>query len=151
MTVKKKKKVVKKTTQNKKKEVANPIGRPTTYKPEYCQVVIDFMDKGYSKEATAGHLSISKYTLYEWIKKYPDFANAVHIGETKSQVTWEKKAVDHAVHTKDGKRLDSRIYALQMKNRFGWSDKKEVINHESTEKKKTFGFSLDEEPSYGDE
>lgn len=120
------------------------IGRPAEYKPEFCNIVIEQMQKGYSKEATAGAIGISKQTFYRWMKEYKDFSDAVQIGEVLSQQTWEGKAVDYSVHTKDGKRLDSRIYALQMKNRFGWTDKKEINVGEET--RKTFNFKLDVTP-----
>ena len=140
-----KKKVAKKKATKKVSKVTNKkVGRPTKYDESFCEVVIEQMGKGYSKEATAGYLEISKETFYNWMREHPEFLDAVQIGEAKSQRTWESKAVDYSVHTKDGKRLDSRIYALQMKNRFNWTDKKEVNLGEETSKK--FSFSLDVKP-----
>jgi transposase-like protein len=135
-----KKKATKKTKTTKK------VGCPTKYDPKFCEDVIEQMAKGYSKEAVAGYLGISKDTLYRWIKEHKEFSDAVHIGETKSQFLWESKAVDYSVHTKDGKRLDSRIYSLQMKNRFNWTDKKEIELGEETSKK--FAFTLDQKSSH---
>ena len=120
------------------------LGRPSTYDPKFCDLVIEAMAKGYSKEATAGAIGICKATLYDWISKHKEFAYAVNAGEHLSQLTWEGKAIDYCVHTKDGMRLDSRIYALQMKNRFGWADKKEIEIGPETKKK--FNFSLDVKP-----
>ena len=148
MVTKTNKKAPRKKATKKTPAKKNPVGRPTDYDPSMCEIVIENMALGYSKEAVAGILDISKSTLYERVKKYPEFSNAVHRGDTKSQFLWEGKAIEHAVHTKDGKRLDSRIYALQMKNRFGWSDKKEIELGEET--KKTFAFALDVKPTYED-
>ena len=144
-----KKKVRKKTIKNAKGvEIPAPkkVGRPTDYCPSFCEVVIEEMSKGYSKEASAGYIGVSKQTFYRWMEEHVEFRDAVHIGEVKSQRTWENKAVDFAVHTKDGKRLDSRIYALQMKNRFDWSDKKEIKVEEENKAVKSFSFNFVEAP-----
>ena len=138
-----KKKVVKKTT--KKQPTKKPVGRPTKYDKKYCEVVIELMAKGYSKEACAGYIGIAKNTLYEWAKANPDFQDAISIGEAKSQFFWESMATDYTVFSKNGKQINGQVYGLNMKNRFNWSDKKEVTTEEK-ETKKTFAFDLSEEP-----
>jgi transposase len=153
-TIKKKvtkKKVAKKKATNKKRspvleetEKPNPVGRPTKYKPDYCEVIIEKMAEGYSKEAVAGYIGISKNTLYEWAKANKDFQDAIAIGESKSRLHWENKLVEYAVHTKNGKQINGQVFNLNMKNRFGWSDKKEIALEEET--KKSFAFSLDKKP-----
>ena len=125
-------------------EKPNPVGRPTKYKPEYCEVIIEKMAEGYSKEAVAGYIGISKNTLYEWAKAHKDFQDAIAIGETRSQLHWEGKLVEYAVHSKNGKQINGQVFNLNMKNRFGWSDKKEIALEEET--KKSFAFSLDKKP-----
>lgn len=162
MTVKKKaKKVIKKTTTKKpaakkpaakKVEEKNPVGRPTKYDPAFCEVVIEQMALGFSKEAVAGYIGISKDTLYQWAAKHTEFSDAIALGEAKSQYVWEKKSVDFAVHTKNGKQINAQVYNLNMKNRFNWSDKVETKNEDTTEKtKKTFAFTLEEQPAQDDE
>lgn len=148
-TAKKKatKKISKKTIKNAKgKDIPapKPMGRPVEYREEFCAVVIEEMAKGYSKEAVAGVIGISKETLYQWAKKYPNFSDAISIGESKSRVFWENKLVEYAVHTKNGKQINGQVFNLNMKNRFGWKDKQEVDVGDST--KKAFGFSLDKKP-----
>lgn len=155
MTVRKKKKVTKKATKKQpSKKVSDstkkvskekrPVGRPTKYDPAFCETVIEYMAKGYSKEAVAGVLDIDKTTLYEWAKKYPEFSNAIAKGESKSRLFFEGKLLNHLTHTKNGEQLNGQVFNLNMKNRFGWSDKKEVNLGEETAKK--FNFSLDKKP-----
>lgn len=141
----KKKKVVKKTTRKNTPEKSTKFGRPTKYDKKYCDVVIDYMSRGYSKEACAGAIGISKNTLYEWAKKHEDFKDAISIGEARSQLFWEAMAVDYTVHSKNGKQINGQVYGLNMRNRFNWSDKKEITVEEK-DKKKTFAFDLSEEP-----
>jgi len=138
-----KKKVLKKTT--KKTTEKKPVGRPTKYDKKYCEVVIELMAKGYSKEACAGAIGIAKQTLYDWAKAHKEFSDAISIGEARCQFFWESMGVDYTVFSKNGKQINGQVYGLNMKNRFNWSDKKEVQVEES-EKKKTFAFDLLEEP-----
>ncbi len=58
-------------------------GRPTDYDPSYCEIAIDFMSQGYSQTALAGHLSISKQTLYNWMQEHPEFLDAISIAKPK--------------------------------------------------------------------
>lgn len=141
-----KKKVSKKTTRKKAPVKKKPIGRPTKYDEKYCEVVIELMAKGYSKEACAGYIGIAKQTLYNWIKDNPAFLDAVSIGESKCQFFWETMGVDYTVFSKNGKQLNGQVYGLNMKNRFNWSDKKEVTTEEKADVSKKFAFDLSEEP-----
>jgi hypothetical protein len=149
MTTKKKvakKKVSKKAT--KKTVSKKPVGRPTKYDPAFCEIVIEEMSKGYSKEATAGYLRISKDTLYEWAKKHKEFSDAVRIGESLSQRHWEETLVKHKTHTKNGTQINSQVFNLNMKNRFGWRDKQDVTTSDDKPKdKKTFAFDLSDDPT----
>jgi DNA-binding XRE family transcriptional regulator len=126
-----------------------PVGRPTKYDPAFCQRVIDFMAQGFSKEAVAGELHIHKETLYEWEKAHKDFSDSLKQGVELSRKFWEKIALDHLTHTAKGKQLNSTVWIFNMKNRFAWSDKKEIDIGEKTAK--TFGFKLDVAPDLLDE
>jgi hypothetical protein len=66
-------------------------GRPTTYKPEYCDQVIDFMGKGGSLTAFAGSLKQSAKTIYAWVERHPEFADAVERARAARLVPWEQK------------------------------------------------------------
>lgn len=101
-----------------------PAGRPTKYKPEMCQQVIDFMAQGYSKEATAAQIGIAKDTLYEWVKKHTEFSDAIKEGEDKSRLWWEKIGMAGMVGKVPG--FNATTWIFNMKNRHNWADKSEV-------------------------
>ena len=63
-------------------------GSPVKYKPEYCDMLIDFMSKGYSVEAFCGHINTTFETMYRWLKHpdYGEFRQAKKIGEGKRKV-----------------------------------------------------------------
>jgi hypothetical protein len=52
-------------------------GRPSEYRAEYCEAVIEFMAQGYSLTAFAGSIRKSRNAVYEWIGRHPAFGDAV--------------------------------------------------------------------------
>ncbi len=74
-------------------------GRPTHYKPEYCELVLDDMSKGFSLSAFAGLIGVCRDTLTEWVSKHPDFSLAVKQGKVLQLRAWEQKGLGIA----DGK------------------------------------------------
>src|SRR3954471_24188822 len=67
------------------------FGSPSQYRPEYCQRAIDYMRQGYSVTALAGHLEVSKDTVYDWINRYPDSCHAVSMGRAALVAALEHK------------------------------------------------------------
>ena len=119
--------------------MAHPGGRPTDYKPEYCEQLIEHMAKGLSFEAFAGVLSVSKQTLYNWADANTEFMDAKKIGIEHCRLFWERLGVDHIItksesfgkgEGSESKALNTGVYVFNMKNRFPeeWKDKKEVDN-----------------------
>ena len=100
-------------------------GRPTKYKSEYCDLVIEKMSQGYSKEAVAGFIGIAKDTLYNWIKAHKEFSDAIKRGEMLSQVFWEELGL---VGTTEGKNFNATAWIFNMKNRFNWRDKQDITS-----------------------
>jgi hypothetical protein len=77
-------------TKRKPKHLHEPMGRPTTYKPEYCQMLIEHMKKGFSFKSFAADVDCHYDTLYAWKEAHPDFSEAKKIGEAKSLKHWEQ-------------------------------------------------------------
>ena len=114
-------------------------GRPTIYKQEFCDLLIDHMEKGYSYESFAGLLGVSKQTIYDWEKANPEFLDAKKRATEKSRLFWEKVGIENIVNietmekgesgnfTAVKKSLNSAAWIFNMKNRFkdDWKDKHE--------------------------
>lgn len=106
----------------------NPIGRPTKYKPEYCQMLIEHMAQGLSFMSFAAKIDTTSVRLYDWVKRFPDFRYAKEVGTQKSLMFWEKLGVNNIISESQSpggwsRSLNSAVYRLQMANRFGWRDK----------------------------
>lgn len=61
----------------------NPEGRPSLYRPEYCDLVKEDMAKGYSLGAFAGLVGVNRSTLNNWMTDHPEFLEAVKEGKAK--------------------------------------------------------------------
>src|SRR5215471_7164651 len=96
----------------------HPGGRPSTYRPEYCQAVVEFMAKGKSLSAFAGSIRRSRVQVYEWISLYPDFAEAVEVGRAARLVPWEDKLLSSE---KSGE-VAATIFALKNSDPEEWRE-----------------------------
>lgn len=67
-------------------------GRPSLYRPEYCQQAVDHMATGASIASFAGEIGVARRTITNWEREYPDFAEAVEIGKAKLAAWWEGQA-----------------------------------------------------------
>jgi hypothetical protein len=95
------------------------FGRPTTYRPEYCQRAIEFMGEGYSVTALAGHLEMSKDAIYDWINLYPDFCHAINMGRAARVAALETKLLT----TSQGVGVTAAIFALKNADPDEWQDR----------------------------
>jgi hypothetical protein len=95
------------------------FGRPTLYRPEYCQRAIEFMGQGYSVTALAGHLGMSKDAIYDWINHYPDFCHAINMGRAARVAALEAKLLS----TSQGVGVTAAIFALKNADPDEWQDR----------------------------
>lgn len=72
--------------ESKKQETKNPVGRPTAFKPEYCDMLIDYRAQGGSYQGFGGIVSVSVQTLYDWELTYPEFLDAKRIAKAKHRL-----------------------------------------------------------------
>jgi hypothetical protein len=55
-------------------------GRPSEYKPRFCQVAATLASGGCTDEEIAEELSVSVRTLYRWKAQYPELCQAIEAG-----------------------------------------------------------------------
>lgn len=97
-------------------------GRPTKYDPAYCVKVKDLMMQGASKVEVAYHFGVHTDTIQEWEKVHPDFSVAIKEGVSLSEGWWQMQARKSL----ENQKFNSTLWYMNMKNRFGWSDKQET-------------------------
>ncbi|MGD9724506.1 MAG: helix-turn-helix domain-containing protein [Pirellulales bacterium] len=90
-------------------------GRPTKYKPEFCDAVIELGEQGKSRTQIARSLGVVRQTLTDWEASHPDFSDAMSIAEEYAQAWWEDRGQEGILL---GKQFNGFVYSFQMKNRF---------------------------------
>lgn len=107
----------------KKAEVKEQTGRPSLYKPEYCQMLIDHMSEGLSFLSFAGVVSVSYDTLYEWEKVHPEFSDAKGIARAK-QLIWDERLLNKGSQGSQ-RGYNAAAHKWKMANAHKWTDRVE--------------------------
>jgi len=85
------------------------FGRPTLYRPEYCQAVQEHMGKGRSLTAFAGEIKVSVDSVYEWIATHADFSESVKRGQAQRV----NKLEERLLSANNGGTAATSIFALK--------------------------------------
>lgn len=114
-----------------------PAGRPTKYRPEFCEIIIACGEEGKTLASMAEAIDVDRATVNEWIERYPEFSRAISRGLQKAQDWWEDKGRLATFGAFEG--YNATSYIFQMKNRFpkDWREKQDVehsgqVRHEVT-------------------
>lgn len=105
-------------------------GRPTEYKPEYCQEVDEYLKEfGGAQmrlpqiEDFAERIGKSLQCLNEWQKKYPEFGEAIDKIRLKQKI----QLVNDGVY--GGKEVNATIVKLMLQNNHGMKEKTDVTTN----------------------
>lgn len=98
------------------------VGRPTEYRPEYCELVIEKMGEGFSLTAFAGYIRVARETIYEWIKVHREFSDAVSRGKP-ARVYWLEGKL---LRSRKGAETSAAMFALKNADPTEWRDLKQV-------------------------
>lgn len=69
-----------------------PVGRPSKYKPEYCEAVIEMAKQGKGWANYAATFEIDRATLYDWAAAHEEFSTALTRAKVLEQQWWEDQA-----------------------------------------------------------
>ena len=59
-------------------------GRPTLYKPEYCQLATNYCLMGATDAELARYFEVNEDTVHEWKKVHPEFSESICLGREKA-------------------------------------------------------------------
>lgn len=101
-------------------------GRPTLYRDEYCDLVIEHMAEGASLTSFAGEIGVARSSINEWMGAHPEFSEAVNVGKAKCASWWEK--VNRSIAQVGGGTGSAQACALGLKNMAAddWREKVDV-------------------------
>jgi hypothetical protein len=66
-----------------------PVGRPSKYRPEFCEQVLEMAAEGKGPAGYAVKFEVDKASLYDWAAAHPDFSIALSRAKTIEQSWWE--------------------------------------------------------------
>jgi hypothetical protein len=114
-------------------KLKHPGGRPTLYRREMCDRLVEAMAEGLTAEAAAARIGISARSLFNWQKQHPEFLQAIQEGRQRSQLWWEERAIAMA----NGESGNTQIVMLGLRNRSraatGWNNDTVKLEHSGPE------------------
>jgi hypothetical protein len=95
-----------------------PGGRPTDYRPEYCELAVELGAQGKSLAQIGAAMGVARVTLWEWAAKHPEFAKAIARARDLALAWWEEQAHLGMWESPEGARLNPQLWSRSMAARF---------------------------------
>ncbi|HEY8879202.1 MAG TPA: hypothetical protein VIN03_16660 [Roseateles sp.] len=101
------------------------VGRPSGYRPEYCEQVIEWGKQGKSKAWMASQLDISRQTLDNWCDANPEFLDAMTRARAHAQAWWEDQGQAYMLMPQGAGTFNASVWSRSMAARFpeDWREK----------------------------
>lgn len=101
-----------------------PAGRPTDYRPEFCDQVVEWGRMGYSKAQIARELDVSRQTVDTWCSVHPEFLDSITHARDLALAWFESKGQEGL--EKSG--FNASLWAKMVSCRFreDYTERKEV-------------------------
>lgn len=92
----------------------NPVGRPTLYRPEYCDRVRAWGREGKSKAQIAAELGVARRTIDYWADANPEFLLALEEAHDYALAWWENTGMAGLPHGV----MNASVWSRSMAARF---------------------------------
>jgi hypothetical protein len=104
--------------------IKRPVGRPSLYKLEYCDKVIELGKEGCSPAEIASHFDVDRETLANWGEAHPEFLAALTRAKVHEQAWWEKAGKSGMIADKFNAQVWSKSVSARFRN--DYTERKEV-------------------------
>jgi transposase-like protein len=101
-----------------------PAGRPTSYRPEFCDDVIELGKQGKSQVQIACGLDVDPKTLRDWAEAHPEFSLALSRAKAFEQDWWENAGQTGMT----GDKFNAAVWKKSMEARFrdDYTERREI-------------------------
>ena len=101
-----------------------PVGRPSLYKPEYCEIAVELGKEGCSPAEIAAHFDVDRVTLIDWANAHDEFSTALMRAKIHEQAWWEKAGKSGMF----ADRFNATVWAKSVSARFrdDYAERREV-------------------------
>lgn len=69
-----------------------PVGRPSKYKPEFCERILEMAAEGMSFAEYAAEFGVDRASMYRWSEEHEDFRTALTRAKILEQSWFEREA-----------------------------------------------------------
>jgi hypothetical protein len=104
----------------------NNGGKPSSYRPEYCDMVVEICSEGYTLTAFAGKIGVSRETVNKWQELHPEFADAVTRAKAGIAAWWQDRGRKVAEDGGPGGQAQMVIFGLKNVAPEDFSDRQHV-------------------------
>ena len=107
-------------------EKRGPGGRPTLYKPEYCDMVVEHMAQGASLTSFAASIKTSRSVITVWMNEHPEFLRAAHEGKAACAAWWEENGRRLAKEGGAGASATLTVFGLKNMAPDEWRERQQI-------------------------
>ena len=107
-------------------EKRGPGGRPTLYKPEYCDMVVEHMAQGASLTSFAASIKTSRSVISLWMNEHPEFMRAAHEGKAACAAWWEENGRRLAKEGGAGASATLTVFGLKNMAPDEWRERQQI-------------------------
>lgn len=100
------------------------VGRPSSYKPEYCQTLIEQAKNGKTLAEFAAAVGVAMNTVYKWSETFPEFMTALKESEPLREAWWIN--LGKGMMTGQIEKSSATMFIWMTKNILKWRDRSDV-------------------------
>jgi len=105
------------------------MGRPSKYKPEYCEALLAGAKAGQTIEMFCDAIGVHKDTFYEWCKHHKELSDSWKRARQSSEAYWQKIGMAGMTGKIPG--FNASIWIFWMKARHAYRDDQAIFEEES--------------------
>jgi len=100
------------------------VGRPSKYKPEFCERILELASIGAGWAEYAAEFGVDRTTLFDWRDRHPEFSTALTRAKAIEQSWFEKEARENMKNRDFNANLWNRSTAARFRE--DYTERKEV-------------------------